>query len=61
MATLTKAAILRVNNNPNVTGANIYSNAQAAHDAATAGDTIHLEPVAFGNYGDLNVSKNNPY
>ncbi|HNO71916.1 MAG TPA: hypothetical protein PKO16_09105 [Bacteroidia bacterium] len=57
VATLTKAAILRVNNNPNVTGANIYSNAQAAHDAATTGDTIHLEPAVFGNYGDLNVSK----
>ncbi|MBL7754154.1 MAG: hypothetical protein JNM44_06740 [Chitinophagaceae bacterium] len=57
VATLTKAAILRVNNNPNVTGANIYSNAQAAHDAANAGDTIHLEPAAFGNYGNLNVSK----
>lgn len=57
VATLTKAAILRVNNNPNVTGANIYSNAQAAHDAANAGDTIHLEPAVFGNYGNLNITK----
>ena len=50
-----QSAILRCNNNPAVTG--VYASAQAAHDAASPGDTIHLEPTALGSYGSLSVSK----
>ena len=49
------ASGIRCNNNPAVTG--VYANAQAAHDAASPGDTIHLEPTALGSYGNLYVSK----
>lgn len=52
-----QATILRVNNHPYVTGANVYTNAQAAHDAATSGDTIHLEPTLLGSYGNLVINK----
>ena len=48
----THATILRCNHNVN---ANVYTTAQAAHDAANAGDTIHLEPS--GNYGSLTITK----
>ncbi|MBK8685501.1 MAG: hypothetical protein IPN26_11155 [Bacteroidetes bacterium] len=54
---LTYATIVRCNNNPLVTGPNVYSNAQSAHDAANAGDTIHLEPTTFGSYGQIQVYK----
>ncbi len=50
-----QATIRRCNNNPNVTGT--YTTAQAAHDAANPGDTIHLEPSTNGNYGTLTISK----
>lgn len=48
------AKIWRVNNNSSITAD--FTTAQAAHDAATAGDTIHLEPSGT-NYGDLTMSK----
>lgn len=48
----TQARIIRVNNNPGVAPVTnlVYATAQAAHDAASDGDTIHLEssPVAYG-------------
>jgi len=53
----THATIFRCNNNPLCAGPNVYSTAQAAHDAAYAGDTIHLEPTTFGNYGSLGIYK----
>jgi len=52
-----QATIRRVNNSPNVSGLNVYTTAQAAHNAAVAGDTIHLEPTANGSYGDLSITK----
>jgi hypothetical protein len=36
--------IRRVNNNPGVTGVNVYTTIQAAHDAAVAGDIVYVEP-----------------
>ncbi len=36
--------IRRINNNPGVSGVNVYSTPQAAHDAAVAGDILYLEP-----------------
>jgi hypothetical protein len=45
--------VRRVTKSSNVTGINIYSTIQAAHDAATAGDIIYLEPLASGTYGAL--------
>ncbi len=56
------ARILRCNNTgisltpvaPNTNP--IYTTAQAAHDAAINGDTIHIEPSGV-SYGDLNISK----
>ena len=48
----TKATIRRCNHNVTV---GVYTTAQAAHDAANAGDTIHLEPS--GNYGPLTITK----
>lgn len=52
----TYATIWRVNNTPGV-NAN-YTDAQTAVSAVTtlAGDTIHIEPSAFG-YGNLTVAK----
>ena len=50
-----QATIRRCNNNPNVIGT--YTTAQAAHDAANPGDTIHLEPSTNSDYGDLTISK----
>ncbi len=45
--------IRRVNNTgTNVTGVNVYTTLQAAHDAASAGDIIYLEPSSI-SYGDL--------
>ena len=44
--------IRRVNNSGlNVTGVNVYTTLQAAHDAASSGDLIYLEPtdISYGN------------
>lgn len=43
--------IRRVNTNPSVTGTNVYSTLQAAHDAATVGDIIIIEAssISCGN------------
>lgn len=49
--------IRRVTDNPNVTGVNIYTTIQAAHDAAVAGDIIYLEPNTSGSYGGLISTK----
>lgn len=48
------ARIWRVNNMPGVTAD--FTTAQAAHDAASAGDTIHLEP-SVNEYGSVTCSK----
>ncbi|RAK70699.1 hypothetical protein [Hymenobacter edaphi] len=53
----TEAQTIRRVNNSGITGTNIYSTAQAAHDAATAGDVIQLEPSGT-SYGQLNFTKN---
>ncbi len=52
--TIASAKILRVNNNPGVTGT--YTTAQAAHNAADPGDIIHLEPSPT-NYGNVTCTK----
>jgi hypothetical protein len=52
-----QATIRRVNNNAIVTGPNVYTTAQAAHNAAVAGDTIHLEPTVNGSYGNITITK----
>lgn len=46
--------IWRVNNNSGITAD--FTTVQAAHDAATAGDTIHLEPSGT-SYGNLTMTK----
>ncbi len=48
------AKIWRVNNMTGVTAD--FTTAQAAHDGASAGDTIHLEP-SVNNYGSVYASK----
>ena len=48
--------IRRCNNNAVVTGINIYSTIQAAHDAAVAGDIIYVEP-SVTDYGSVDVRK----
>lgn len=48
--------IRRVNNNVGITGPNIYATIQAAHDAAVAGDILHVEPSVTG-YGNLAATK----
>lgn len=50
----TSAKIWRVNNMPGVTAD--FTTAQAAHNAASAGDTIHLEPSIY-NYGSITTTK----
>ena len=50
----TSAAILRVNNNTGSTTA--YTTAQAAHNAAATGDTIHIESSP-NSYGNLTCTK----
>lgn len=54
VAAAAQAGILRVNNNPGVTG--VYTSAQAAHNAANPGDIIHLEP-SNNHYGDVTCTK----
>ncbi len=44
--------IRRCNNNPGISGLNVYSTIQAAHDAAVAGDIIYVEP-STATYGTL--------
>jgi hypothetical protein len=48
--------IRRCNNTPGITGPNIYSTIQAAHDAAAPGDIIYIEPSSV-NYGSLACGK----
>jgi hypothetical protein len=48
--------IYRVNNKPGVTGTNIYTTIQAAHDAASTGDIIYVEP-STNSYGTLLCTK----
>ena len=48
------AKIWRVNNIAGITAD--FTTAQAAHDGAAAGDTIHLEP-SNSSYGNLNMTK----
>ncbi|MFY7964899.1 MAG: hypothetical protein ACOVO1_08380 [Chitinophagaceae bacterium] len=52
--TIANAKIWRVNNNSGITAD--YTTVQAAHDAASAGDTIHLEPSGT-SYGNLTMTK----
>lgn len=49
--------IRRVNNDPNITGVNIYATIQAAHNAAVAGDIIYVEPTSSQTYGGLICTK----
>jgi hypothetical protein len=48
--------IRRVNNNSGVTGVNVYTTAQAAHDAAAVNDILMIEP-SNSTYGDLTLTK----
>ncbi len=48
--------IRRVNNNAGVTGVNVYTTIQAAHDAAVAGDIVYVEP-SLSDYGSLTATK----
>ncbi|MES2518449.1 MAG: hypothetical protein V4585_10100 [Bacteroidota bacterium] len=48
--------IRRCNNNPGVSGVNVYTTIQAAHDAAVAGDIIYVEP-SVTDYGSVDVRK----
>jgi hypothetical protein len=52
--------IRRVNNNAGVTGLNVYTTIQAAHDAAVAGDIIYVEPSTT-SYGNLVATKTLTY
>jgi hypothetical protein len=49
--------IRRVNNNPGITGTNIFTTIQAAHDAAVNGDIIYVEPSNV-SAGTLTCTKN---
>jgi hypothetical protein len=48
--------IRRVNNNPGITGVNVYTTIQAAHNAAVAGDIVYVEPSS-SDYGPLVATK----
>jgi hypothetical protein len=48
--------IRRVNNNVGITGVNVYTTAQAAHDAAAANDILIIEP-SNTSYGNLTLIK----
>ncbi len=54
--TLLAQTIRRVNASPGVSGSNVYTSVQAAHDASVAGDTIYIEPTGI-NSGILDCSK----
>lgn len=50
--------IRRVNNNPGVTGVNVYSSVQDAHDAAAPNDILLIEPSSSPGYNvTLTVTK----
>lgn len=53
---LTAQTIRRVNNNAGITGINVYTTIQAAHDEAVANDIISLEP-SVTSYGSLDCRK----
>jgi hypothetical protein len=46
----------RVNNNVGISGTNVYSTAQAAHDASAANDILVIEPSST-SYGALTLNK----
>ncbi len=48
--------IFRVNNTPGITGVNVYSNLQDAHDAASDGDIIYMEP-SLQEYPEATLKK----
>jgi hypothetical protein len=48
--------IRRCNNNPGITGVNVYTTLQAAHDASVANDIIYVEPSTT-SYGALDCRK----
>jgi hypothetical protein len=48
--------IRRCNNNPGITGVNVYATLQAAHDASVANDIIYVEPSTT-DYGTLDCRK----
>ncbi len=54
--TLNAQTIFRVNNSPGVTGVNVYTTIQDAHDAASDGDIIYVEP-SLDFYGGLVCTK----
>lgn len=57
MSMAAEATIRRCNNNFGVsTSLGVYATAQAAHDAASVGDTIHIEPSPT-NYGAVTCTK----
>ena len=50
--------IRRVNNNPTITGVNMYSTIQDAHDAAAAGDIIYIDASNDGTHvGNVTCTK----
>lgn len=49
--------IRRVNNNSGVTGVNVYTTIQAAHDAAVNDDIIYVEPSNVGYAGLICVKR----
>ncbi|WP_035567256.1 hypothetical protein [Hymenobacter sp. IS2118] len=51
-----QAQTIRRVNNTGITGTSIYTTLQAAHDAASNGDIIYLEPSGI-SYGSLNSTK----
>lgn len=53
---LNAQTIRRCNNNLGVTGVNVYTSIQAAHDAAVDGDIIYVEP-SIDSYGNLISTK----
>ncbi|GAB3708772.1 hypothetical protein GCM10027592_44310 [Spirosoma flavus] len=56
VTTLPAQTIRRCNNNPGVTGPNVYTSIQAAHDAASNDDIIYIESSGT-SYGTLNCAK----
>lgn len=48
--------IRRCNNNPGISGVNVYTTIQAAHDASVAGDIVYVEP-STATYGNLDARK----
>lgn len=55
-ALVIQAQTIRRCNNTGLTGSNIYTTLQAAHDAASNGDIIYLEPTSV-SYGNLTCNK----